>query len=1355
MADTGLSNLSYTNKDFNSIYPELLDLAKKISNRWDPTISNESDPGVVLLKLNAIIADKNNYNIDKNVLECFPLSVTQEDNARQLFSQLGYEMQWYKSGIGLLTMSWSGEKSETESIQIPPFFQVTDKNSEKVYTVLGNTSDYFAYLNQDNPATYAGNIILPKDGSEISVAVLQGAIQEYSISGSTLITLDMLDVNNRVYFNDVAVAQNGIFIENADLENSNVGVGNFSAWTKTSNLAAEDIDSHTYYFGVKNGQCYIEFSRNISSVIGSGLYIRYLVSDGESGNVASGQLTNFFSALSVKDTANNDISLTTDNVYLYNSFAILSGSNPETIDSAYENYKKTVGTFNTLVSLRDYINYILKSGLVSNGFVCDRTNDIQDSYSIVTNDISGINTTVTQVAKVNGDDDMQAFDLKFYFTRYLDKVSSSLDYDDTFFPIPESAQDKVISYIDDVKCIQHNIENPRPDLPYMFVNKYPIVCTIYPQYTLTEVQKNQLKENVLNSVYNAFAAKNVKFGEEVDYNKMYDTILKSDSRIKQIFLDEFTYQTYAIYFDSVTNSYKEVCVSDTDIADSTYSELYYVASAGQRVFDCPTEPTAVVVNGIVLVEDTDYSYDEDDKEVTLTPAPTTGSSIQISYSLRYMANTFRTDIVAKSILAGTTPMYDHDDRFVVSVDHYLNYITDNYTYGGTTYGGYDVVSATTELDREASGEGSEYTLEIQKNEVIQFGHPMLTTLSSYTTNVKCLWSIDDSVDDPNSFKGGNTTYIRGNGTRIYLMWLKEEDSRQYTCEVLTRGDTVSIYGNVDMSQTISGTVNGVNLTDLLSNIQASMGGSTVGLLPTSLTDSILRVTDDKYVLTTANYIEKNAVDERVFSGSNNSAYWKLNRVTDDGYYQLFPEFEATSSNPVQEYILQSDEYLIIPTRDKTQIAYTYGFGTKISRTPSSAVVGSVTMPAWKIKATDQYIDLSDYHISNINDVSYFNWGSSIQLAATNMEYINIPADHTLLVDVGDGTTVSTALYYKSHDGSTYAPGMYIDSVLQTSEDLSKYSFQYYPQSDETSITNIQKFTCAPFGQTGIIRGLSIIPLLNLITYKTEPQSVLAGQTIIFNLRNQSGENTTLPVVGNSNDTPYIQSDIAVYTVGGDNISLQTLDSNYTDYSYPVFYVYTKAVAYADTSQSSAISVDDDNQTGKSIFTIPISSSSGYLYIKNKISGSYILPLRNTYSLTHLYVKYSDDADTTPATECVDVHGASDFKDQGIYYVMVPENTLYVSITAVVGDSYNSITLSTDGIYRYSDVDGRGSVNALVKELDYNKIFNFVTSISEDTLIEDPLLPESFNNKNHVYNKYTICKIDDNGADGVKISNRAR
>ena len=100
-----LGPLSYTNKDFESVYVELLDLVKKLTYKWDPSVSNESDPGVILLKLNALIADKINYNIDNNILECFPETVSQLSNARQLFAQLGYFMKWYRSASTIISIS--------------------------------------------------------------------------------------------------------------------------------------------------------------------------------------------------------------------------------------------------------------------------------------------------------------------------------------------------------------------------------------------------------------------------------------------------------------------------------------------------------------------------------------------------------------------------------------------------------------------------------------------------------------------------------------------------------------------------------------------------------------------------------------------------------------------------------------------------------------------------------------------------------------------------------------------------------------------------------------------------------------------------------------------------------------------------------------------------------------------------------------------------------------------------------------------------------------------------------------------------------------------------------------------------
>ena len=114
MEDLTKSNVSYVSKDFNTIYNELLNLAKQLSPIYDPTSSNESDPAIVLIKLMALTADKNNYNIDKNILELIsPLSVTQIPNARKLYDILGYRMKWYISAntqIGFTLKPWGNLK---------------------------------------------------------------------------------------------------------------------------------------------------------------------------------------------------------------------------------------------------------------------------------------------------------------------------------------------------------------------------------------------------------------------------------------------------------------------------------------------------------------------------------------------------------------------------------------------------------------------------------------------------------------------------------------------------------------------------------------------------------------------------------------------------------------------------------------------------------------------------------------------------------------------------------------------------------------------------------------------------------------------------------------------------------------------------------------------------------------------------------------------------------------------------------------------------------------------------------------------------------------------------------------------
>ena len=65
-----------------------------------------------LLKLKAFLADKLNYNLDKNTLENFPSQATQRGNAQKLYDILGYNMKYYKSATTKITMRYRPVKDK-------------------------------------------------------------------------------------------------------------------------------------------------------------------------------------------------------------------------------------------------------------------------------------------------------------------------------------------------------------------------------------------------------------------------------------------------------------------------------------------------------------------------------------------------------------------------------------------------------------------------------------------------------------------------------------------------------------------------------------------------------------------------------------------------------------------------------------------------------------------------------------------------------------------------------------------------------------------------------------------------------------------------------------------------------------------------------------------------------------------------------------------------------------------------------------------------------------------------------------------------------------------------------------------
>lgn len=564
MARDLISNISYTNKDFRSIYPELIDLVKKLTNKWDPEITNESDPGLILLKLNAIIADKNNYNIDKNILEAFPLSVTQYGNARKIYDILGYKMKWYRSATTTLSMvsnyddltSLTFKSPGSENVVFPIFTMFSNDSGDNVYTLTKSVT--------------ASN--LAKGIPQTDLPVIEGTNYAYELNGDTLITLNHLDADLRLYFKEPYIAENGIFIKNSTDSSWD------KAWIKVDNLAAETLNQKIFEFGVtpNSNICYIQFPQDIGNLIGDGLNIQYVISSGVKGNVSAKEInTCTVDIIATKKGGDSAEINLNDYINILNPDASTNGADPESLDEAYKNYKKIVGTFNTLVTCRDYENYIYNmknstEDAVSNIVVSDRTNDLNSIY--VQLDEDGVNKkqfVKATYGNTTNTNEFTAYDLAL---APLKPVSSI--YDNNTFNATFELDSSTKATIEDslqaggtVSCIQHDyIDNTKNPI-VLFKNKFTVNAKILTYYKLSNEEIKDLKKQIQQALRLKYNSRKLEFGESIAYDELVNTIENSDSRIRAAIVDVPTYTTYTSSYsgDSKLNTTLSENAAATDI----------------------------------------------------------------------------------------------------------------------------------------------------------------------------------------------------------------------------------------------------------------------------------------------------------------------------------------------------------------------------------------------------------------------------------------------------------------------------------------------------------------------------------------------------------------------------------------------------------------------------------------------------------------------------------------------------------------------------------------------------------------------------------------------------------------------
>lgn len=538
-----ISNKSYTNKDFADVYMELLSYAEKLSYRFSPISANETDPFIIMLKLAAFVCDKVNYNVDKNILERFMSSCTQETSMRELSSMMGYYMHYYRSAV--TDVVFKHNTTETDII-IPKFSTLTNQNDIQFVTLAEATID--AKTKRSTP-----------------IPAAQGKLKTLSILGNSLIQLENLDSNNRVYFPEAAVAENGVFIT------SDIMV---DTWDRVENLNEHEYLSPIFYFGYDSMSRlpYMEFPSWISQIIGNGLSIKYLVSNGYDGNIAAGSFK------SVSRISKSD-ELDDAEISVVNTSSTTNGADPESIEQSYAGFKKLVGTLDTLVTCRDYaakiyeLTNVYGNNLVSNVVVSDRRSDLNYSTQLYT--LTDFGKTYKSVIAKNADGEYELTPHDICIYPYAPLTSYSLaslkegkgtgGYNDAYkFLAEESAHSTLQAALEGSKSISHTYKKLQQDdivAIYIYLKLTAVIST---NVKVSAIESAQIINKVNQNLLNKYNSRTISIGYEIPFDELYTTIMESDSRIKSVSLQEPIQTPAVAVLDS--NNTTEIFKKDETVA---------------------------------------------------------------------------------------------------------------------------------------------------------------------------------------------------------------------------------------------------------------------------------------------------------------------------------------------------------------------------------------------------------------------------------------------------------------------------------------------------------------------------------------------------------------------------------------------------------------------------------------------------------------------------------------------------------------------------------------------------------------------------------------------------------------------
>lgn len=414
--------VNYTSRDYESIMKDFWEILPALTALWEPQQDTEdlteiwkpeanADPGVVLAKWTASIADMLGVNLDWVANELYAPSVSQRKDAEKLFGLIGYKLGWYQAARTEITFTNNTDTTITLDFGFSgaafttctAFTDITGASRTITYNILPLTSSYgdnqSRAVKQDT--SFSTDIFADTDkvklapGGYVTRVGIEGELRSYTVSVAAI-----KENNYIINIPSQHVDTTAIWIKaKASQSASDFLATQWQQCTSPADFNEPEPRFAVTYDNYSNAQIQISnYLNQLENYENNYLTVYWIDCSGVIGCVGKDVFQDFVFAKGGSEISfeSNDVSVSNlaNTVELPHTYAMV-GKSPETAKEAYYSSRNYINTWDSLITLPDFNRFLNREP----GVDCGKVIDCQKAFEINMAILNDKNLTSAQKQK--------------------------------------------------------------------------------------------------------------------------------------------------------------------------------------------------------------------------------------------------------------------------------------------------------------------------------------------------------------------------------------------------------------------------------------------------------------------------------------------------------------------------------------------------------------------------------------------------------------------------------------------------------------------------------------------------------------------------------------------------------------------------------------------------------------------------------------------------------------------------------------------------------------------------------------------------------------------------------------------